>query len=93
MTGRALLCDSVSNSVRTYIYGSNTTFRFAFESDLCRLKLLFADWDGEYQDLIMWEQLTDAARAALNDDNNFGNAEVPFSDAHYEKHLEKSWPL
>ncbi|KAF1776333.1 Necrosis inducing protein [Phytophthora cactorum] len=75
MTGRALLCDSVSNS-----------------SDLCRLKLLFADWDGEYQDLIMWEQLTDAARAALNDDNNFGNAEVPFSDAHYEKHLEKSWP-
>ncbi|KAG3073747.1 hypothetical protein PC121_g8548 [Phytophthora cactorum] len=41
----------------------------------------------------MWEQLTDAARVALNDDNNFGNAEVPFSDAHYEKHLEKAWPL
>ncbi|ETN01678.1 hypothetical protein PPTG_17109 [Phytophthora nicotianae INRA-310] len=28
----------------------------------------------------MWEQLTDAARAALNSSDNFGRAEVPFSD-------------
>ncbi|ETM36676.1 hypothetical protein L914_16686, partial [Phytophthora nicotianae] len=53
----------------------------------------FADFDGEYQDLIMWEQLTDAARAALNDDNNFGRAEVPFSDTHYKDHLENAWPF
>ncbi|KAG4042351.1 hypothetical protein PC123_g22158 [Phytophthora cactorum] len=50
-------------------------------------------WDGEYQDLIMWEQLTDAARVALNDSKNFGRAEVPFSDEHYEDHLDKAWPL
>ncbi|KAG7378767.1 hypothetical protein PHYPSEUDO_009512 [Phytophthora pseudosyringae] len=44
-------------------------------------------------DLIMWEQLTDAARVALNDSNNFGKAEVPFSDEHYGDHLDEAWPL
>ncbi|OWY94768.1 hypothetical protein PHMEG_00035412 [Phytophthora megakarya] len=75
---------------RTYIYGSNTSLRFehSFDPDMD-----FAPWDGEYQDLIMWEQLTDAARAALNDGKNFGDAEVPFSDEHYEVHLDKAWPL
>ncbi|KAG2831233.1 hypothetical protein PC118_g20813 [Phytophthora cactorum] len=38
----------------------------------------------------MLEQLTDAARVALNDRNNFGKAEVPFSDEHYEDHLDKA---
>ncbi|KAL3659570.1 NLP effector protein 6 [Phytophthora oleae] len=42
----------------------------------------FSNEDGEYQDLIMWEQLTDAARVALNDSESFGEAEVPFSDKH-----------
>ncbi|KUF93362.1 NPP1 protein [Phytophthora nicotianae] len=48
---------------------------------------------GEFQDLIMWEQLTDIARMALNDSTNFENAEVPISDDHYEDHLDKAWPL
>ncbi|KAG2798669.1 hypothetical protein PC129_g20982 [Phytophthora cactorum] len=39
----------------------------------------------------MWEQITDAARVALNDDNNFGRAEVPFSDKYYEDHLDNAW--
>ncbi|ETK87439.1 hypothetical protein L915_08112, partial [Phytophthora nicotianae] len=39
------------------------------------------------------EQLTDPARAALNDGNNFEKAKVPFSDEHYEDHLDKAWPL
>ncbi|KUF84498.1 NPP1 protein [Phytophthora nicotianae] len=34
-----------------------------------------------------WDQLTDAARVALNNGKNFGKAKVPFSDEHYEKHL------
>ncbi|ETL81841.1 hypothetical protein L917_17913 [Phytophthora nicotianae] len=78
---------------RTYIYGSNTSLRFQYQSDLGSPYLNFGDWEGEYQDLIMWEQLTDAARAALNDGNNFGDAEVPFSDEHYEKHLDNAWPF
>ncbi|ETI35649.1 hypothetical protein F443_18035 [Phytophthora nicotianae P1569] len=80
-------------SERAYIYGSNTSLRFQYESGLGSSYLSFADCDGEYQDLIMWEQLTDAARAALNDGNNFGDAEVPFSDEHYKQHLDKAWPL
>uniref|UniRef100_H3GB05 Necrosis inducing-like protein NPP1 type n=1 Tax=Phytophthora ramorum TaxID=164328 RepID=H3GB05_PHYRM len=48
---------------------------------------------GEVQDLIMWDQLTDAARAALNDQDNFGRTEVPINDDHFLKHLEKAWPL
>ncbi|KAL4100177.1 hypothetical protein PRIC1_007972 [Phytophthora ramorum] len=45
---------------------------------------------GEFQDLIMWEQLTDEARAALSD-TDFG-ALVPFIDANFKANLEKAWP-
>ncbi|ETO81260.1 hypothetical protein F444_04395 [Phytophthora nicotianae P1976] len=78
---------------RTYIYGSNTSLRFQYQIDLGSPYMNFAWWDGEYQDLIMWEQLTDVARVALNDSKNFGKAEVPFSDEHFEDHLDKAWPL
>ncbi|ETL94043.1 hypothetical protein L917_07921 [Phytophthora nicotianae] len=78
---------------RTYTCGSNTSLRFGYQMELGSPYLNFGVRDGEYQDLIMWEQLTDAARAALNDDNNFEKAEVPFSDEHYEDHLDKAWPL
>uniref|UniRef100_H3G7M0 Necrosis inducing-like protein NPP1 type n=1 Tax=Phytophthora ramorum TaxID=164328 RepID=H3G7M0_PHYRM len=46
---------------------------------------------GEFQDLIMWGQLTDAARAALNDQDTFGRTEVPISDDHFPKRLEEAW--
>ncbi|KAL3659024.1 hypothetical protein V7S43_015908 [Phytophthora oleae] len=80
---------------RTYIYGSNTSLRFKYEAqhDFVNPYIDFSPWDGEYQDLIMWEQLTDAARVALNDSESFGKAEVPFSDEHYQDHLDKAWPL
>ncbi|KAG7378004.1 hypothetical protein PHYBOEH_000525 [Phytophthora boehmeriae] len=47
---------------------------------------------GEFQDLIMWEQLTNEARTAL-ETTDFGNAEVPFIDANIEKKLEDAWPF
>ncbi|KAG1707173.1 hypothetical protein DVH05_026369 [Phytophthora capsici] len=73
-------------------YGSNTSLRFDY--DVSNFPDMgFATMDGDYQDLIMWEQLTDAARVALNDRDSFGKAEVPFSDEHYEDHLDKAWPL
>ncbi|KAG7398867.1 hypothetical protein PHYBOEH_010191 [Phytophthora boehmeriae] len=55
----------------------------------------FTDWTsltGDSQDLIMWDQLTDAARAALNT-TDFGNAKVPFNDENFEKKLKKAWPF
>ncbi|ETN24092.1 hypothetical protein PPTG_00542 [Phytophthora nicotianae INRA-310] len=44
-------------------------------------------------DLIMWEQLTDVARASLNDKENFGRSDVPFSDENFPGRLEKAWPF
>ncbi|KAG2519482.1 hypothetical protein JM16_007061 [Phytophthora kernoviae] len=44
---------------------------------------------GEFQDLILWEQLTDAARTAL-DTVDFGDAKVPFIDANFAEKLEKA---
>ncbi|KAF4315216.1 hypothetical protein G195_010731 [Phytophthora kernoviae 00238/432] len=48
--------------------------------------------DGDSQDLIMWEQLTDAARAAL-ETADFGRADVPFIDDKFSEELEDAWPF
>ncbi|KAG7396779.1 hypothetical protein PHYBOEH_001808 [Phytophthora boehmeriae] len=47
---------------------------------------------GEFQDLVMWEQLTEAARTAL-DTADFGDAKVPFIDANFAAKLEAAWPF
>ncbi|ETI53623.1 hypothetical protein F443_03463 [Phytophthora nicotianae P1569] len=39
------------------------------------------------------EQLTDAARVALNESFKFEDAEMPFNDEYFEKRLEKARPL
>ncbi|KAJ8558634.1 hypothetical protein ON010_g8815 [Phytophthora cinnamomi] len=54
---------------------------------------LVSDWssvDGEFQDLIMWEQLTEAARSALSQ-GDFPAA--PFSDEQFTRNLEKARPF
>ncbi|ETI54986.1 hypothetical protein F443_02289 [Phytophthora nicotianae P1569] len=77
------------NSACKYaIKGSQGYERSGWYKDLWAITL-----GGELQDLIMWEQLTDVARMALNDSTNFENAEVPISDDHYEDHLDKARPL
>ncbi|KAG2519483.1 hypothetical protein JM18_006919 [Phytophthora kernoviae] len=48
--------------------------------------------DGGFQDLIMWEQLTDAARVALNT-VDFGNAKVMFNGANFADKLDNAWPF
>ncbi|ETP31630.1 hypothetical protein F442_19523 [Phytophthora nicotianae P10297] len=45
---------------------------------------------GDFQPLIMWEQLTDAARETRNT-FDFGNAQVPFNDANFEEKLKKAF--
>ncbi|ETN13083.1 hypothetical protein PPTG_08017 [Phytophthora nicotianae INRA-310] len=47
---------------------------------------------GDYQDLIMWEQLTDAARLALQN-TGFGKANVPMKDGNFVSKLDKAWPF
>ncbi|KAG7394279.1 hypothetical protein PHYBOEH_005416 [Phytophthora boehmeriae] len=45
---------------------------------------------GEFQDLIMWEQLTDDARRALNE-VKWGAANVPMNDGNFQNKLKKAW--
>ncbi|POM79666.1 LOW QUALITY PROTEIN: Hypothetical protein PHPALM_2604 [Phytophthora palmivora] len=47
---------------------------------------------GDYQDLIMWHQLTDAARQGLQN-TNFGSANVPMKDGNFIGKLDKAWPF
>ncbi|GMF15399.1 unnamed protein product [Phytophthora lilii] len=47
---------------------------------------------GSFQDLIMWDQMTDFARRALND-TKFGKANTPMNDWNFQGKLEKSWPF
>ncbi|KAI1122781.1 NPP1-domain-containing protein [Nemania abortiva] len=46
---------------------------------------------GGEQPLIAWENLTDAARTAL-ENTDFGSANVPFKDANFESNLAKASP-
>ncbi|RLN73014.1 hypothetical protein BBO99_00009594, partial [Phytophthora kernoviae] len=47
---------------------------------------------GDFQDLIMWDQLTDNARRALNE-VNWGAANVPMNDGNFGGKLDKAWPF
>ncbi|KAF1792884.1 Necrosis inducing protein [Phytophthora cactorum] len=47
---------------------------------------------GTFQDLIMWDQMSDLARRALND-TKFGKANTPMNDWNFLGKVEKSWPF
>uniref|UniRef100_H3G938 Necrosis inducing-like protein NPP1 type n=1 Tax=Phytophthora ramorum TaxID=164328 RepID=H3G938_PHYRM len=46
---------------------------------------------GEFQDLIMWHQMSDAARLALNT-TDFGKAIMPMNDGSFLGKLAGAWP-
>ncbi|KAI9982240.1 hypothetical protein PInf_008135 [Phytophthora infestans] len=47
---------------------------------------------GEFQDLIMWDQMTEASRYALNT-VSFGDANVPMNEGNFVPKLDKAWPF
>ncbi|EGZ29376.1 hypothetical protein PHYSODRAFT_468315 [Phytophthora sojae] len=47
---------------------------------------------GDFQDLIMWDQLTDNARRALNS-VSFGSADTPMNDGNFQAELGRAWPF
>nr|AUD40039.1 Nep1-like protein Pc553546 [Phytophthora capsici] len=77
-----------------YVAGSNTTMRFShsYPGTWGWIDMTFADSDGESQDLIMWNQLTDKARAAL-ESADFGDTQVPFTDKNFDTNLQAAWPF
>ncbi|ETM97621.1 hypothetical protein PPTG_20067 [Phytophthora nicotianae INRA-310] len=76
----------------TFIPGSNESIRVTptYWNSFEYLALHFSETDGQFQDLIMWEQLTDEARLALNS-ADFGESKVPFNDENIEETLELAW--
>ncbi|ETN07664.1 hypothetical protein PPTG_13004 [Phytophthora nicotianae INRA-310] len=79
---------------KTYVNGSSTSIRISHSSGFFfgPASLDLSTRDGDYQDLIMWKQLTEEARKALNS-ANFGKSVVPFNDDNFEDMLEKAWPF
>ncbi|KAK1938770.1 hypothetical protein P3T76_008845 [Phytophthora citrophthora] len=79
----------------TYTGGSNVSTRvthaYSSHTGWVVIEFLYAE-GGEYQDLIMWNQLTDQARAAL-ESADFGDAQVPFNDKNFETTLAQAWPF
>ncbi|OWZ08783.1 Necrosis inducing protein NPP1 [Phytophthora megakarya] len=47
---------------------------------------------GEYQALVMWDDLTDVARLALNT-TSFGKANVPMNDYNFLPKIGKAYPF
>ncbi|KUF85543.1 hypothetical protein AM588_10000934 [Phytophthora nicotianae] len=47
---------------------------------------------GTFQDLIMWDQMSNDARRALNS-VHFGKANTPFNDGNFRPKLKKAWPF
>ncbi|OWY95091.1 Necrosis inducing protein NPP1 [Phytophthora megakarya] len=77
-----------------FVGGSNISTRVshAYPDKFGWIASVFSNQDGTYHDLIMWEQLTDAARGALNS-ADFGEAKVPFNDNNFDATLGEAWPL
>ncbi|KAE8984407.1 hypothetical protein PR001_g23186 [Phytophthora rubi] len=55
-------------------------------------ELSFTTKGGDYQPLIMWGQLTDAARDSLSS-TDFGSALMPMTDYWFSRKLDKAWPF
>ncbi|GMF09303.1 unnamed protein product [Phytophthora lilii] len=55
--------------------------------------LVLTTEDGESQDVIMWHQMSNAAREALNNDQSFGGVKVPVNDDYFLLQLGKAWPF
>ncbi|KAI9986028.1 hypothetical protein PInf_024869 [Phytophthora infestans] len=47
---------------------------------------------GDFQDLIMWDQLSENARRAMNG-VGWGKANTPFNDGNFKSKLKKAWPF
>ncbi|KAE8875885.1 hypothetical protein PF005_g23934 [Phytophthora fragariae] len=72
--------------------GTSTLLYHSINEAAGQPTLDYSSRTGDFQPLIMWEQLTDAARLALNT-TDFGRAYVPMNDANFEEKLKKAWPF
>ncbi|OWZ06864.1 Necrosis inducing protein NPP1 [Phytophthora megakarya] len=78
---------------RDIINGTTTKVRYSEESMQKFHTIYLYDKEGEYQDLIQWSQLTEAAREFLGYDDFGDSARVPFNDANFETNLKAASSL
>nr|AUD40035.1 Nep1-like protein Pc109174 [Phytophthora capsici] len=94
---QAIQTSRISRFRYTYNYtgGSDISTRVSqgYPDNSAWISLTFAGTDGEYQDLIMWNQLTDQARAALESADFGEDTKVPFNDKNFEAALAQAWPF
>lgn len=70
------------------IDGVTPKMQYNWDADKWYHILTMSPEKGEFQDLIQWDQLTDAAREALNNTDFGGHANVPFSDPYFQQNIE-----
>ncbi|KAE8992908.1 hypothetical protein PR001_g20815 [Phytophthora rubi] len=76
-----------------YINGTSPMLVFGVRENTATLLGLTTERFGEFQDLVMWEQLTEAARGALSEADFGEKVKVPFIDANFKTNLEASRPF
>ncbi|OWY95147.1 Necrosis inducing protein NPP1 [Phytophthora megakarya] len=82
------LCDVINKPPNDTHIIDGTTPKVRYDEDEEGWHTIFqSNEEGEFQDLIQWNQLTDAAREAL-ENTKFGEASVPFNDANFENNLK-----
>ncbi|RLN48870.1 hypothetical protein BBJ28_00017289 [Nothophytophthora sp. Chile5] len=70
----------------SYLSGNSAKIDYSTTYVVIDHSLSATSSSGETQDLIMWDQLTTAARTAL-EDTDFGSANVPFKEANFQTKL------
>ncbi|EGZ16305.1 necrosis inducing-like protein NPP1 type [Phytophthora sojae] len=73
-----------------YLDGNSAKIEYSTSWVILDHSLSATSTAGETQDLIMWDQLTDAARTAL-EDTDFGSANVPFKEANFATKVAKAY--
>ncbi|KAG1689945.1 NLP effector protein 1 [Phytophthora capsici] len=74
----------------SYLDGNSAKIQYSTSWIVLDHSLSATSTAGEIQDLIMWDQLTDAARTAL-EDTDFGSANVPFKEDNFIAKLAKAY--
>eukprot|EP00644_Phytophthora_capsici_P009136 jgi/Phyca11/5621/fgenesh1_pm.PHYCAscaffold_6_\ len=94
---QAIQTSRISRFRYTYNYtgGSDVSTRVCqdYPDNSAWIGLDFTYGDGQYQDLIMWNQLTDQAREALESADFGEDTKVPFNDKNFEAALGHAWPF
>ncbi|RQM11079.1 hypothetical protein KXD40_004672 [Peronospora effusa] len=64
---------------------------FKMEDNITVFELDTTDLKGGFQDLLLWQQLTDEARCALNQ-MSWGNRRMPINENNFRTTLEEAYP-